>query len=365
VVGALASIGPPPQEDLVPVSPLHPLHERLGARFTDFGGWTMPVQYEGVIAEHMAVREHVGVFDVSHLGRFAVSGPGATRLVREQLCNDIEKAPPGRAQYTMALNERGGVTDDIIVWRFDDDELWVMPNGTNFATIVERFEAAAPAGVRVDPLRDDTVLVAVQGPESPAVVERVIHAMPGRFRVMRGTYAERPLWAAGTGYTGERGAEIAVPAAVGPVLFEELIAAGAVPCGLGARDTLRLEMGYPLWGQDLDEDTTPLEAGLGWVVDWDHEFVGRAALERQRAEGLGKRLVAFATEGRKIPRHGYDLRGGASSGVVTSGNFSPVLRRGVGMGYLAPPYDGDRVEVSIRGTWEPAEVVEVPFLPGR
>ncbi len=346
----------------MPVSPLHSFHERLGARFTDFGGWTMPVQYEGVIAEHMAVRRGVGVFDVSHLGRFAVTGAGATEIVRVQLCNDIAHITPGRAQYTMALNERGGVVDDIIVWRFADDDYWIMPNGTNFDVILERFRAGSGDGVTVEPVRDATALVAVQGPDSPEVVRRVLGSMPGRFRVETGTFEDHPFWAAGTGYTGERGAEIAVPLAAADALFGAIVDAGATPCGLGARDTLRLEMGYPLWGQDLDEETTPLEAGLEWVVAWDHEFVGKEALERQRREGLAKRLVAFETEGRKIPRHGHALRGGVSHGTVTSGNFSPILERGIGMGYLSPPYDGDSVEVRIRKDWVEAEVVTPPFV---
>jgi len=345
----------------VPTSPLHALHERLGARFTDFGGWTMPVQYEGVVAEHLAVREEVGVFDVSHLGRFRVRGPGATALLRGQLCNDVAKIPPGRAQYTMALNSRGGVTDDIIVWRFAADEYWVLPNGTNFDRILDRFRAAATAA-EITPLRDDTVLVAVQGPAAPAAAAAVLPEMPGRFRVSSGRGAGGPFWAAGTGYTGERGAEIAVPAEHGEALFAALLEAGARPCGLGARDTLRLEMGYPLWGQDLDESTTPLEAGLGWVVDWDHEFVGRDALLRQREEGTPRRLVAFRTEGRAIPRHGYPLRAGTATGRVTSGNFSPVLRCGIGMGYLTPPTDAAIVEVEIRGRWVEAHRVTPPFV---
>jgi glycine cleavage system T protein (aminomethyltransferase) len=345
----------------MPASPLHDLHGALGARFTDFGGWEMPVQYEGVIAEHDSVRDAVGVFDVSHLGRFSVAGSAATDMVRRRLCNDILNADPGKAQYTMALNELGGIVDDIIVWRFDSDEYWIMPNGTNFDDVMGGF-AAEGSGAVVESLREDSVLIAVQGPESPGVVETVIGTMPRRFHVARGSYAGSWYRAAGTGYTGEVGAEICVPVESGKRLFSALVAAGAAPCGLGARDILRLEMGYPLWGQDIDESTTPLEAGVGWVVAWDHDFIGRRALQRQRSEGVDKRLVAFSCQGRQIPRHGYHLRAGTSSGTVTSGNFSPSLRRGIGMGYLAPPDDGAAIEIQIRNTWVAGERVDPPFI---
>lgn len=347
----------------MPQSPLHAQHAALGARFTDFGGWTMPVQYEGVLAEHHAVRESTGVFDVSHLGRFAVSGSGAADVLRGQLCNDITRIEPGRAQYTMALNDRGGVEDDIIVWWLPDGGFWVMPNGTNFDGILGRFRSAAPGGVEVSALRDLTVVLAVQGPESRGVLESVLGVVPGRFRVVAGEHRGTELWVAGTGYTGEPGAEVAIPVSGADLLLRDLLEAGAVPCGLGARDTLRLEMGYPLWGQDLDAETTPLEAGLDWVVAWDHEFVGRSALEEQRSTGVSKHLVAFTTEGRAIPRHGHRLRTAASEGVVTSGNFSPTLGHGIGMGYLSPPGGDDGgVEVEIRSSWLPVTVVEPPFV---
>lgn len=347
----------------MPTTPLADRHHDLGARFTDFGGWDMPLQYEGVVAEHQAVRNGVGVFDVTHLGRFQVSGANATELVLRQLCNDVRRISPGRAQYTMALNPSGGVEDDIIVWWLSEDELWVMPNGVNSDEIVERFRTDGAEEVAVGSVRESTVLLAVQGPDAPALLEAAIGVVPGRFRVVSGTFKGALFRAAGTGYTGERGAEIALPAAAAAELLDKLLTGGAVPCGLGARDTLRLEMGYPLWGQDLDDTTTPLEAGLGWVVGWDHEFVGREALERQRAEGLGRQLVAFDTGSRRIPRHGYRLRAGSSRGVVTSGNFSPLLGLGIGMGYLSPPPDDSaELEVDIRGNWVPVNRRETPFI---
>ena len=323
----------------------------------------MPVQYDGVLAEHAAVRQSVGLFDVSHLGRFDVTGTGATELVRYQLCNDVTTIASGRAQYTMALNDRGGVVDDIIVWRYADDGYWVMPNGTNFDEILGRFADNTATATAVAAVRDETVLIAVQGPDSPGVVESVIGTMPGRFRVIDGEFDGGWFRAGGTGYTGERGAEIAVPSESGQSLFEALLDAGATACGLGARDTLRLEMGYPLWGQDLDESTTPLEAGLGWVIGWDHDFVGKAEVSRQQDNGVPRALVAFACEGRTIPRHGHRLRAGSSTGEVTSGNFSPTLGHGIGMGYLAPPIEpGTPIEVEIRHDWVPAQQVDPPFI---
>lgn len=345
----------------MPETPLRSAHEHLGARFTNFGGWEMPLSYEGVIAEHMAVRRDVGVFDVTHLGRFRVSGTGATEVVRSQLCNDIAKIGPGRAQYTMALNVGGGVVDDIIVWRFTEDDYWIMPNGVNFDELLERFAGAA--GAETTAVQSDTVLLAVQGPGSAGVIERTLGIVPGRFRVVTGEFEGSPFWAAGTGYTGERGAEIAVPNERGEALLARILDSGAVPCGLGARDTLRLEMAYPLWGQDLDEATTPLEAGLGWVVDLDHDFVGRDAIVTQQSNGLRKKLVAFRTEDRRPPRHGYALRSGDSRGTVTSGNFSPVLEIGIGMGYLSPVPDQEgRLELEMRGDWRDVEQVDPPFL---
>ena len=345
----------------MPETPLRRAHEDLGARFTKFGGWEMPLSYEGVVAEHLTVRRTVGVFDVTHLGRFRVTGPGATDLVRFQLCNDIAKVGPGRAQYTMALNHAGGVVDDIIVWRFDRDDFWVMPNGVNFDELLSRFSDVA--NVATSAVQSETVLLAVQGPDSAAVVERTLGVVPGRFRVVTGEFDGGPFWAGGTGYTGERGAEIAVPVEHGEALLARILDSGAVPCGLGARDTLRLEMAFPLWGQDLDEDTTPLEAGLGWVVDLDHDFVGRQAIAAQQADGLEKKLVAFKTADRRPPRHGYALRSGASRGTVTSGNYSPVLEVGIGMGYLSPPPDPKgELEIEMRNEWRTVERVDPPFL---
>lgn len=345
----------------MPDTPLRAAHEALNARFTDFGGWEMPLSYEGVITEHLAVREAAGVFDVTHLGRFRLTGPGATAAIERELCNDVGKIAPGRAQYTMALTDAGGIVDDIIVWRFDENDYWVMPNGVNLDGLLSRFGAVP--GVNAVPVRESTVLLAVQGPQSFAVLERVIGTVPGRFRVAKGAFAGGPMWIAGTGYTGERGVEVAVPNDNGAELLGALLDAGAEACGLGSRDTLRLEMGYPLWGQDLDEDTTPLEAGLSWVVDWNHDFVGRETLWRQRDAGVTKQLVAFRTVDRRPPRHGYLLRSGEATGSVASGNFSPTLTVGIGMGYVSPPIEDEaQLELEVRGKWQTVKRVKPPFI---
>ena len=343
-------------------SPLHAVHERAGARFTDFGGWTMPVQYDGVLAEHEAVRTDAGVFDVSHLGRFEVIGEGATELLLSQLCNDITRVTAGRAQYTMALNDRGGIEDDIIVWRLAEEQYWVMPNGTNFDGIIQRFENAAPASVAVAEIRSMSVLVAVQGPNAPDVVARTIGFAPGRFRIAVGTFAGFEVTAAGTGYTGEKGAEILIDARGAEGLWNALVANGAKACALGARDTLRLEMGYPLWGHDLDSDTSPLEAGLGWVVSWDHDFVGRTALEQQRGN-ISRKLVAFTTQGRAIAREGYLVKTDTGTGKVTSGNFSPTLQHGIALAYVSPPPGEDEsLTVEIRRKAIAGTLASLPFV---
>lgn len=321
----------------------------------------MPVQYEGVLAEHAAVRETVGVFDVSHLGRFQYSGPGATEVLRYELCNDVAAVDPGRAQYTMALNTGGGVEDDIIAIRASDEEYWVLPNGANFDEILARFESADGP----DPVarRDDTVMLAVQGPKARDALDAVLGESPGRFRYKQLEFEGEPVWVSGTGYTGESGGELIAPHVIGGELFRALIDAGAVPCGLGSRDTLRLEMGYPLWGQDLDAETTPLEADLEWVVNWDHGFVGKDALAAQKEAGVAKLLIGFTTEGRRFARHGYAARAGRSKGIVASGNYSPTLGHGIGMAYLSPPPgDDEQIEVEIRDTWFSGRRTKPPFL---
>ena len=329
----------------------------------DFGGWEMPLQYAGTLAEHADVRNTAGVFDVSHLGRFSLVGPGAHGCVSRLLCNDIDRIAPGRAQYTMLLTEAGGVVDDIIVWWLSPEEFVVLPNGVNHDTVVALFREAAGDDAAVTALRADTALIAVQGPEAPALVESVLGVTPGRFRTVEAAWNGSPVTAAGTGYTGERGAEIMVGADGAADLFSAVVAGGASPCGLGARDTLRLEMGFLLWGQDLDATTTPLEAGQEWVIGWEHDFVGKKALEAEQATGSNKILIGFGFEDRRVARHGYPMRCGQASGTVASGNFSPTLGIGIGMGYVSPdPGDATTVSVEVRGEWRDARRATPPFV---
>lgn len=320
----------------------------------------MPLQYEGTLAEHLAVRSAVGVFDVSHLGRFEVAGPGAADLVGSILTNDLGKIAPGRCQYTLLLDEHGGILDDIVVWWLEPDRLLVLPNAANHDRVLARFASSAGPSGRVTDLRDTTALLAVQGPDAPGILEAVFGVAPRRHRVLE----RGGVVVAGTGYTGEAGGEAVVPLAQADEALRSIIDAGATPCGLGARDTLRLEFGLPLWGQDIDESTNPVEAGLAWSVGWDTEFDGKTALEPLRDRPPSRRRVGFVVDDRRPPRHGYRLRAGASHGEVTSGNFSPVLERGIGMAYLAPPPSDEltEAELEVRDHWVPAHLVDMPFV---
>jgi aminomethyltransferase len=336
-------------------SPLHGLHEELGARFVDFGGWEMPVQYSSVLAEHRAVREGVGWFDVSHLGRFRV---GNRRVVDRLLTNNLDLIEPGRTQYTLLLNEAAGIEDDLLVWWWQPDSLWVLPNAATHERVLALF--ASENGTCED-LRNETVMLAVQGPNAPALLESILGVSPKRFRTYELTFDGKPMWLAGTGYTGERGGEVVSDAQTAAKFAKALRDGGAVPCGLAARDTLRLEAGLLLAGQDFGPTVDPRQAGLEWAVNNDHEFVGKDSWVALQSEEPSRRLAAFRLPGRRIPRPGYRLRAGESEGTVTSGNFSPTLEDGIGLGYLAPP-SGEDPEVEIRGMWERAQAVELPFL---
>ena len=342
-------------------SPLHAFNAGLGARFVDFGGWEMPLQYESVLAEHRTVRAGAAWFDVSHLGRFAWKGPGASAALNRLLTNDIRMIEPGRTQYTLCLNSDGGIVDDLLIWQWDDESYWVLPNASTHDAMMKKFAVDFPR-VGIEDLRSGTAMVAVQGPAAPPALEEALGVLPNRFRTYEAMLGSAVLHVAGTGYTGERGGEVVTDPTTAVELLEALGALGVTPAGLGARDTLRLEAGLLLAGQDFDTSTNPVEAGLDFAVAWDHEFVGRSALEGVRAVDPVKRLTAFMLEGRRIPRHGYGLRAGQATGTVTSGNYSPILDCGIGLGYLSPPSEVDDLEVQIRGTWEPARRVELPFL---
>ena len=346
-------------------SPLEQHHRDLGAKLTEFGGWDMPLSYPaGTIAEHTACRTGAVVFDVSHLGTVRVSGPDALEALQRALTNDLGRIGAGRAQYTHLLDpEDASVLDDIIVWWVDDDVFDVMPNASNTARVREALGVGEEADVT-----GSRAILAVQG---PAARERLATVFPeaaevGRFRVARCAWDGVPTVVAGTGYTGEDGVEIAVPAADAGRLWEALLGAGIAPAGLGARDTLRLEAGLPLHGHELGPGINPLEAGLGWVVRWDKgDFRGRAALEAEKERGVARKLRGIATEGRRPPRGDQPvLLDGRTVGETTSGNFSPTLGHGIALAFLPPDVaDGAAVEVEVRpGQSLPGQVVKLPFV---
>jgi aminomethyltransferase len=354
-------------------TPLHAAHVAAGARMVDFAGWEMPVQYTGVIDEHVAVRTRAGLFDVSHMGEVSVAGKDAEAFLQRVTCNDVSRLTPGRIHYSALMTDAGTFVDDLLVYRRAQDSFLVVVNASNAAKDVAALRARA-TGFEVE-VRDDSAryaLLAVQGPRALDVVGPLASEDVGRLRYYafaEWTVAGAPCLVSRTGYTGEDGFELYAPPEEAERLWYALLGAGAphglVPAGLGARDTLRLEACMALYGNDIDETTTVLEADLAWIVKLDKgDFVGRDVLARQKAQGVSRRLVAFTTEGRAVARHGHPvLRDGETVGAVTSGSFSPTLRKNVGMAYvpasIAEP--GMRLEIGIRGRPEAAVVVPKPF----
>ncbi len=357
-------------DDLL-TSPLHDRHTTLGATLGAFGGWSMPLSYpSGTVAEHTAVREDVGVFDVSHLGKLAISGPGAAELVNRTFTADLGRIAPGQAQYTLCATENGGVVDDVIVYLDGPDDMLVVPNAANAATVAEilrdRSGVVGVGGVTVTDRHRELAVLAVQGPRSPELLATLLPGLPdldymsfadaGDVRVCR------------TGYTGERGYELLVPDVDAPAVWDAIVAAGAVPAGLGARDTLRTEMGYPLHGQDLSVDISPVQAGSSWAVGWAKEsFRGRDALAAEKEAGPARRLRGLRATGRGVPRAGMEvLRDGQRVGVTTSGTFSPTLKVGIALALIDTAAGvglDDTVTVDVRGRSLEATVVKPPFVP--
>jgi aminomethyltransferase len=354
-------------------SPLHHVHRELGATLGEFGGWRMPIQYPGgVLAEHAAVRETAGVFDVSHLGKAVVAGPGAAAFVNSCLTNDLGRVGPGRAQYTLCCAEDGGVVDDLIVYLVGEDEVFCVPNAANTAEVVARLAAAAPAGVTVTDRHAEYGVLAVQGPASARVLEAV--GLPSDLGYMHFTDAQwrgTAVRVCRTGYTGEHGYELLPAWAGAPALWAELAEAAAVlggrPCGLGARDTLRTEMGYPLHGQDLSMDITPVQARTGWAVGWKKPaFWGRDALVAEKAAGARRTLWGLEGLERSIPRPhmAVSTADGTAAGEVTSGTFSPTRKVGIALALLDRSVaEGDEVAVDVRGRAARFRVVKPPFVP--
>jgi aminomethyltransferase len=343
------------------------VHRGAGAKLVEFGGWEMPLAYgDGTIAEHRACRRDAVLFDVSHLGTVRVAGPGAFDRLQAALTNDLRKVGPGRAQYTHLLDDTdASVVDDIIVWWIDDDTFDVMPNASNTDRVV--------AAIGGDDTTGGRAVIAVQGPHARRRAADVVPeaaAVP-RFGVRRFEWKGVACVAAGTGYTGEDGFEVAVAADGAPALWDALVSTGAVPAGLGARDTLRLEAALPLHGHELGPGITPLQVGLSWVVGWDKEdFRGRRALVAERQRGVARHLVGLATDGRQPPREGSTVAdAGAGVGTVTSGNFSPMLEHGIALALVDSSLEagpGRVLQMDQRGKVRPATVVATPFVrPGQ
>jgi aminomethyltransferase len=338
-------------------TPLHERHVALGARMVPFAGWEMPVQYEGVIPEHKAVRADCGVFDVSHMGEFEVEGPRATELLQATLSNDLDKIGPGQAQYTLLTNERGGILDDLIVYRLDEFRYLLIVNAANIEPDFRWLKEREIPGSDVRDVSSEYALLAVQGPKA---IER-LGLLPARSF----TFAEAEIdgitcMVNRTGYTGEDGCELLCMAEDAGELWDRALARGAVPCGLGARDTLRLEVCFPLHGKDITPETDAISAGLGWCCALDKEFSGANELREIKARGPERKLVPFVMNEKAVPRQGMPIEGG---GEVTSGTHSPMLDLGIGLGYVpaAASAPETELEIDVRGKSRRAHVVKRPI----
>jgi aminomethyltransferase len=352
--------------------PLEDRHRELGASFAEFGGWLMPVSYAGTVAEHTATRNAVGLFDVSHLGKALVRGPGAAQFVNSALTNDLDRIQPGKAQYTLCCNESGGVIDDLIAYYVGPDEIFLVPNAANTAAVVAALQKAAPTGLTITDEHRSYAVLAVQGPRSTEVLGEL--GLPTDMDYMG--YADAtlrgvPVRVCRTGYTGEHGYELLPPWDSAGVVFDALsaavTAADGQPAGLGARDTLRTEMGYPLHGHELSADISPLQARCGWAIGWKkNAFFGRDALLAEKEAGPPRLLRGLRAVGRGVLRPELNvLNGDTTVGVTTSGTFSPTLKIGIALALIdveAGIEDGQHVTVDVRGRGVECEVVKPPFV---
>jgi aminomethyltransferase len=338
-------------------TPLYERHVALGARLVPFAGWEMPVQYEGVIPEHRAVRTDCGVFDVSHMGEVLVEGPQAATLLQQLLSNDLDKLDDGGAQYTLLMNEDGGIVDDLIVYREAPTRFLLVVNASNRDVDFRWLKTREHRGSEVTDVSNDYALLAVQGPRA---FERLGIDEGTPFTWEMGEVDGVEVMINRTGYTGEKGVELACMADDAPALWDAVVGRGAVPCGLGARDTLRLEVCFPLHGNDITPETDPISAGLGWACALDTEFTGVEELRRIKEQGPERRLVAFVMEEKAIPRPGMPIEGG---GEVTSGSHSPMLEIGIGMGYVptSQAKPGTELTIDVRGRARQARVVKKPI----
>jgi aminomethyltransferase len=347
-------------------TPLYETHVAAGAKLVPFAGWEMPVQYDGIKEEHVRVRNSCGIFDVSHMGEIETEGPQAAELLQRLLSNDVSKIAVGGAQYSCLCREDGGVLDDLFTYRLGEDRYLTVTNAANHERDLEWFEAhAVEFEAEVRDRIDAYAMLAVQGPQARQIVQRITDGeLPARFKTAELPVAGSPTLVCGTGYTGEDGVELLMAPEDATTVWDAVVAGGAGPTGLGARDTLRLEVNYCLYGNDLTEERTPIEAGLGWCVKEDTGFIGSEACRRVREEGPKEVLEPFVITGAGIPRQDNPIVSGDEEvGVVTSGTLSPCLEAGIGMGYvrsdLAEP--GTEIEIDVRGKRRPAEIRERPL----
>lgn len=374
MVDPLEPIELPLEAPILARTPLHPLYRELQARMVPFSGWEMPVQYSGIGREHQAVRQHAGVFDISHMGKFALQAPSLIDRLQPIVPSDLSRLQPSEAQYTVLLTPNAGIIDDLIVYyqgtiASGAQRAMIIANAAtrekDKAWLLKHLESE----VHFQDLSDSKVLLAIQGPDAAAILQTFVQEdlfAIKRFGHLEATVLRQPGFLARTGYTGEDGFEVMVDPAVGIDLWRSLLAAGVTPCGLGARDTLRLEAAMALYGQDIDETITPLEAGLGWLVHLDTkgDFIGRPILEQQKQQGVSRRLVGLQMQGRNIARHGYAvLHQGEIVGIITSGTLAPTVGQPIALAYVptALAKIGQVLEVEIRGKTYPAVVVKRPF----
>ncbi|MDR1674985.1 MAG: glycine cleavage system aminomethyltransferase GcvT [Tannerella sp.] len=356
-------------------TPFTALHESLGARMHEFAGYQMPVEYAGIIGEHLAVCRGVGVFDVSHMGEFWVKGPNAQAFLQRVTSNDVSLIPAGKAQYSCFPNEQGGIVDDLVVYHYEAEKYLLVVNASNIEKDWEWCVAHNGAGAELENASERMAQLAVQGPAAMRVLQRLtpvdLSAIP-YYSFVTGELASCPrVILSNTGYTGAGGFELYFDPAYALPVWEAIMEAGQpegiVPAGLGARDTLRLEMGYCLYGNELDDTTSPLEAGLGWITRFaaGKDFIGRAVLERRKSEGVARRLCAFELTEKGIPRQGYGIMDteGRPAGRVTSGTMSPLMRTGIGLGYVQTELAavGTELRIEVRGRLLAAKVVKLPF----
>ena len=338
-------------------TPLYEKHVEAGAKLVPFAGWEMPVQYEGVMAEHKAVRTDAGLFDVSHMGEFDVEGPAAVNLLQQTLSNDVTRLAIGDAQYTLLTNEDGGIIDDLIVYRTEECRYFLVVNASNRETDFEWIKSHELRGSDVRDVSDDYALLAVQGPRA---IERLGIGHGKAFTWAMGELDGVEVMINRTGYTGEEGVELACMAADAPALWDAIVSRGVTPCGLGARDTLRLEVCYPLHGNDIGPQWDAISSGLGWVCALDKDFTGVEVLRDVKARGPERKLIAFRMTEQAIPRQGMTIEGG---GEVTSGSLSPMLEVGIGLGYVpaASSAPGTELTVDVRGRARRGEIVSKPI----